>query len=106
MDWFAPWQRFFSYAARNVFALGLVEIKETIDAAVGAFSFAFFQWTCADERQRPMLELELVELGEALRAFEIGGLAFFFEFDLFAERISQSALDQIDSEIGDVDPDP
>src|SRR5439155_18441678 len=53
-----------------------------------------------------MLELELVELRKPLRAFEIRRLTFLFELDFFAERIFQTALNQIDREIGDVDADP
>src|SRR5436309_1525061 len=53
-----------------------------------------------------MLELEFVELRQSLRAFEIRRLTFFFKLDLFAKRIFQSALDQIDREIRDVDADP
>ena len=53
-----------------------------------------------------MLKLEFVELSESLGAREVGRLAFFFKLDLFAERILQSALDQIDRQIGDIDPDP
>ncbi len=53
-----------------------------------------------------MLELEFIELSKSLGAGEIRWLAFFFKLDLFTERIFQSALDQIDREIGDVDPDP
>src|SRR5436190_10883132 len=106
MDGFALWQRFFHDATGNVFALRFVEVEKSIDATVRTFAFAFFQWTRADQRQRPMLELEFVELCESLRAREIGRLTFFFELDLLAKRILQSALDQIDREIGDVDPDP
>src|SRR5437867_1055235 len=53
-----------------------------------------------------MLELELVEFSQALRAREISGLPFLFELDLFTESIAQSTLDQVDREIRDVDPDP
>src|ERR1700686_1618278 len=53
-----------------------------------------------------MLELEFVVLGELTRAAKIGGLPLLFELDLFAERIPQPALDQIDGEIGDIDADP
>ena len=53
-----------------------------------------------------MLELKFIKLSEPLRAREIGWLTFFFELDFFAERIFQPALDQIDREISDVDPDP
>jgi len=53
-----------------------------------------------------MLELEFVELRQSLRAFEIRRLTFFFKLDLFAESVFQSALDQIDREISDVDTDP
>ena len=40
------------------------------------------------------------------RAAEISGLSLFFELDFFAEGVFQSPLDQVDREIGDVDPDP
>jgi hypothetical protein len=53
-----------------------------------------------------MLELEFVEFSQRLRAREIRRLTFLFELDLFAEGIFQPALDQINREIGDVDPDP
>jgi len=53
-----------------------------------------------------MLELELIELSEPLRAFEIGWLPFFFELDFFAKCILQPAFDQIDREIRNVDSDP
>jgi hypothetical protein len=53
-----------------------------------------------------MLKLKFVELRQSLRAGEIGWLTFFFKLDFFSERIFQSALDQIDREIGDVDSDP
>src|SRR5439155_14021505 len=51
-------------------------------------------------------ELEFIKLIESLRACEIGWLTFFFELDVFAERVFQSALDQIDREIGDINTDP
>ena len=53
-----------------------------------------------------MLELEFVEFGQPLRAREIGWLTFLFKLDIFAERIFQSALDQVDRQISDVDPHP
>ena len=53
-----------------------------------------------------MLKLEFVEFSQSLRAREIDWLTFLFEFDLFAEGILQSPLNQIDREIGDVDSDP
>src|SRR5438093_4272683 len=53
-----------------------------------------------------MLELKFIELGYSLRAREIGWLTFFFKPDLFAESVFQSALDQINREISDVDTDP
>src|SRR5213080_1724526 len=53
-----------------------------------------------------MLELEFVELSESRRAFEIGRLPFLFKLDFFTEGIFQSALDQLDREIGDVDSNP
>ena len=71
MHRFAPRQWFFSDSARNVFSFCFVKVEQTIDAAICAFTFAFFQWSRADERQRPMLELEFVELSESLRAFKI-----------------------------------
>ena len=48
-----------------------------------------------------MLELELVQHREPLRAGEIRGLAFFLKLQFFAERIAQAALDEIDGETGD-----
>src|SRR5450759_3110652 len=53
-----------------------------------------------------MLELELIEFSESLRAFEIGWLSFFLELDIFAEGLFQKTLDQIDREIGDLNHDP
>src|SRR6266516_2732955 len=53
-----------------------------------------------------MLELELVVFSQLLCACEIGWLTFLFKLDLFAKRIFQSALDQIDGEISNVDPNP
>jgi len=53
-----------------------------------------------------MLELEFIELSQSLRAREVGWLTFLFKFDFFAEGIFQSAFDQIDGEIRDVDTDP
>ena len=53
-----------------------------------------------------MLELKLVIFSQLLCALKISGLTFLFEFNLFAERVFQAALDQIDREIGNVDPDP
>ena len=53
-----------------------------------------------------MLELEFVELRKPLGAFEICRSPFLVKFDIFAKRVFQSTLDQIDCEIGDVDPDP
>ena len=53
-----------------------------------------------------MLELKFVELCKPLGALEIGRSTFFFKLDFLAERIFQSALDQIDRQIGDIDPDP
>src|SRR5437588_6947871 len=52
-----------------------------------------------------MLKLELIQLGESLRALEIGWLTFLDELDFFTERIGQPALDQIDREIGDINAD-
>src|SRR5439155_26785750 len=106
VDRFAFGQRFFFHATGNVFAFGFVKVEQSVDAAISAFAFAFFQRPRANERQRPMLKLELVELSKALGAPEIGWLTFLFELNLFAERIFQAALDQVDGEIRDVDPDP
>ena len=53
-----------------------------------------------------MLELEFIVLGQLLCAGEIGRLTFLFKLDFFTERIFQSALDEIDRKIGDVDADP
>ena len=53
-----------------------------------------------------MLELEFVELRKPLGALEIGRLTFLFKLDLFAERVLQPPLDQVDCEIGNIDPDP
>ena len=50
-----------------------------------------------------MLELEFVELSKSLSAFEISRLSFLLKLDLFAKCVFQSALDQIDCEISDVD---
>src|SRR5205807_4788033 len=83
-----------------------IEEQQTIDAAIGAFAFAFSQGARMDERERPMLELEFVVLGELTRAAKIGGLSLFFELDFFAECVAQPALDQIDREISDIDADP
>src|SRR5437660_11565384 len=106
MHGFVLWQRFFHDATGNVFALRFVKVEKPIDATVCAFAFALFQRARTNQRQRPMLELEFVELSESLRAREIGWLTFFLELDLFAEGVFQSALDQIDRQISDVDPDP
>jgi hypothetical protein len=99
-------QRLFAHATGNLFSLGFVKVEKTIHASIGAFALAFFQRTRTNQRQRPMLKLEFVELSESLCAFEISWLPFFFEFDLLAEGIFQATLNQIDREIGDVDADP
>src|SRR5438309_1472971 len=104
MHRFATRQRFFHYATGNIFSFGFVIVEQAIDTAIRAFAFAFSQWPRTDERQRPMLKLEFVVFRELLRARKIGWLTFLFELDLFAEGIFQSALDQIDREISDVDP--
>jgi hypothetical protein len=53
-----------------------------------------------------VLELELVQYCEPLRAGEIRGLAFFLKLQFFAERIAEAALDEIDGEVRDIDGDP
>jgi len=53
-----------------------------------------------------MLELELIVLGELLRAGEIDRLTFLHKLDLLAERIAQPALDQINGKVGNVDAEP
>ena len=83
-----------------------IKEQQAIDAAIGAFAFAFFERAGADKGEGPMLELELVVFGELASTTEIGRLPFLFELDLFAEGIAQAPLDQIDSQIGDIDPGP
>ena len=63
MDRLALRQRFVSDSARNIFSFRFIEVKQSIDATICAFAFAFSRWSRADQRQRPMLELEFVELG-------------------------------------------
>jgi len=106
MDGLSAGQRLLVYAARNVLSFGFVKVQKTIDSAIRAFTVAFFQWTRADERQGPVLELEFVELREALGAFEIGRLAFLFKLDVLAKSVFQTALNQIDREISDIDANP
>src|SRR5438045_6126955 len=106
MHGFALWQRFFHDATGNVFSLRFIKVEQTVHAAICAFAFAFPQRARADERQRPMLKLEFIELSESLSALEVRWLTFFFELDRFAECVFQSPLDQIDREVGDVDAYP
>ena len=42
-----------------------------------------------NERERPMLELELVQFRQPLRAGEIRGLALFLKLQFLAERINK-----------------
>src|ERR1035437_2407511 len=53
-----------------------------------------------------MLELELVHFRQALCALEICGLTLFLKLQLFAERIFQTSLNEIDGEIRDINADP
>jgi hypothetical protein len=53
-----------------------------------------------------MLELELVQHREPLRAGEIRGLAFFLKLQFLAEGIEEAALDEIDGEVRDIYGDP
>src|SRR5260370_32503027 len=107
MDWLVTdARRVFFNPVYQILSFGLVVIEKSIDTAICAFAFTLFQRTRADERQRPVLELEFVELSQAFRTLEIGWLTFFVELDFFAKCVLQSALDQIDRKICDIDPDP
>ena len=47
--------------------LGLLEIQQAVHAAVRALAVAFLERTRVNERERPMLELELVQFCQPLR---------------------------------------
>jgi hypothetical protein len=81
--------------------LGLVEIQQAVHAAIRALAVAILERTRVNERERPMLELELVHFRQALCALEIRRLTLFLKLQFLAERIAQAALDEIDGETGD-----
>jgi hypothetical protein len=65
--------------------------------------------SCADEAERPRLELIAVfMMGKLTRTFEIGGLSDdrICVANLAAEGIGEASLDKADGEMGDVDADP
>ncbi len=47
--------------------------------------------TGVHERDRPMLELELVQFRQSLRAWESPGLSLFLELQFLAERIAPAS---------------
>src|SRR5208283_2758934 len=67
---------------------------------------AFAQRPCANQGKRPMLELEFVQLRQPFGAAQISGLSALFKLDFFAEGIFETAFDEVDGEIGDINADP
>lgn len=47
--------------------IGLIEIQQAVHAAIRALAVAFLERTGVNERERPMLELELVQFRQPLR---------------------------------------
>ncbi|MBI3849555.1 MAG: hypothetical protein HY298_04590 [Verrucomicrobia bacterium] len=85
--------------------LGLIEIQQAVHAAICALAVAFLERAGVNERERPMLELELVQFRQPLRAGEIRGLALFLKLQFLAKGIFQTALDKVDGEISDINAD-
>ena len=80
--------------------LGLVEIQQAVHA-ICTFAVAFRARAGVNQRQRPLLELPLVQFRQRLRAAEIRGLAFFLKFSFIAESVFEPAFDKIDGEVSD-----
>ena len=59
-----------------------------------------------NQRERPLLELPLVQFRQRLGAAEIRGLALFLKLNLLAEGVFEPAFDEIDGEVGDINANP
>ena len=59
-----------------------------------------------NQRQRPLLELPLVQVRQFLRAAEIRGLAAFLKLNVIAESVFEPAFDEIDGEVSDINANP